>query len=177
LPATILIHERHRSRLSRKSNRTEAMEPTRSKVRCALLCSSTARESRRDIGCKTSALSISPQQFPGCLVFPLQRTQAAARWTMFPPLCIDTVVGFCIVLNSSDSPVGCEKLWLQAAQKDPQARRANYQDESGNLKADSVFSFHNSSFFQQLASASKNIRRCRNDQLGNHRPSSPVKKF
>jgi hypothetical protein len=31
------------------------------------------------------------------------------------------------------------KKLLQAAQKDPQARRANYNDESGNLKAE--FSF------------------------------------
>jgi hypothetical protein len=31
------------------------------------------------------------------------------------------------------------KSLLQAAQKDPEARRANYKDESGNLKAE--FSF------------------------------------
>jgi hypothetical protein len=31
------------------------------------------------------------------------------------------------------------KFWLQAAQKDPEARRAKHKDESGNLKAE--FSF------------------------------------
>jgi hypothetical protein len=30
---------------------------------------------------------------------------------------------------------------LQAAQKDPEARRANHKDESGNLKAEFIFQF------------------------------------
>ena len=50
-----------------------------------------------------------------------------------------------------------EKCGLQAAQKESEPRRANYKDESGNLKAEFIFRFHNSCFqkdispFQQAA--------------------------
>src|SRR5688500_15483277 len=93
------------------------MEPTRSKVRCALSCSSTVRGSPRDAGCKTCALPISLQRFPRYSIFLLHETQPVACCAMFLPLCIDTVAGFRIVSSRSNSPAGAEKLWLQATQK------------------------------------------------------------
>jgi len=33
-------------------------------------------------------------------------------------------------------PAFAEKLWLQAAQKTPRPNRANYKDESGDLKTE-----------------------------------------